>query len=246
MVQIKVKKGSRTLSITNNANYQLVSVTGLNPPVADINVSEFATSDGGVFNLARVQKRNIVLQIQPFGNLETRRVELYGFMSPKTAITLDIETGSRHVTIDGYIESMEIDYNANPQLVQVSIICPDPFFTDVTQVDVTSPAVNNPSEIAQGALFKFNISSSISSLYIYSYTTHQMFQINMDMVEGDVIEIDTRQGQKSVKKNGFSVMQYVSLNNPVSKWIELEPGYNSFESSPAIFNTKFYPKYLGV
>lgn len=246
MVQIKVKKGSSTLNITNNSNYQLVSVTGLNPPVADINVSEFATSDGGVFNLARVQKRNIVLQIQPIGNLETRRVELYGFMSPKSAVTLDIETGSRHVTIDGYIESMEIDYNANPQLVQVSIICPDPFFVDLTQVDVTSPGVNNPSEIAQGALFTFNISSSASSIYLYNYNTRQGFQLNVDVVNGDVIEIDTRQGQKSVKKNGISVMQYVSLYNPISQWIELEPGYNLFESTPATFNTKFYPKYLGV
>lgn len=246
MVQIKVKKGSRTLSITNNSNYQLVSVTGLNPPVADINVSEFATSDGGVFNLARVQKRNIVLQIQPIGNLETRRVELYGFMSPKSAVTLDIETGSRHVTIDGYIESMEIDYNANPQLVQVSIICPDPFFVDVTQVNVTSSGVNNPSEIAQGALFTFNISSPASYIYLYNYSTYQGFRLNVDVVNGDVIEIDTRHGQKSAKKNGISVMQHVSLYNPVSKWIELEPGYNMFESEPATFNTKFYPKYLGV
>ena len=246
MVQIKVKKGSSTLNVTNNSNYQLISVTGLNPPVADINVSEFAISDGGVFNLARVQKRNIVLQMQPIGNLETRRVELYGFMSPKSAVTLDIETGSRHVTIDGYIESMEIDYNANPQLVQVSIICPDPFFVDLTQVDVTSPSVNNPSEIAQGALFTFNISSSASSIYLYNYNTHQGFQLNVDVVNGDVVEIDTRQGQKSVKKNGISVMQYVSLYNPISQWIELEPGYNLFESTPATFNTKFYPKYLGV
>lgn len=246
MVQIKVKKGSRTLSITNNANYQLVSVTGLNPPVADINVSEYATSDGGVFNIARLQKRNIVMQIQPIGDLETRRIELYGFMSPKSAVTLDIETDSRHVTIDGYIESMEIDYNANPQLAQVSIICPDPFFYDITEINVPGFSFNNPSEISQGAVFTFNITGARSSLYLYSYTTYEMFQVDMEMVVGDIIEIDTRQGHKTVKKNGFSVMQYVSLYNPTSKWIELAPGSNYIEASPPSYNVKFKPQYLGV
>ena len=154
MLKLKVTRGLSTPRITENSNYQLVSVTGLNPPVADIVVSESATADGGVFNIARAQKRNIVLQIQPIGNIETRRLQLYSYFAPKAAITLDIQTDNRHVTIDGYVESMEIDYNANPQIVQVSIICPDPFFVDKTQSSTTIPGtVTNPSEASQGAEF---------------------------------------------------------------------------------------------
>lgn len=248
MLKIKVKKGSSTLDITGTpSKYQLVSVTGLNPPVADINVSDMATSDGGLFNNARLQKRNIVLQIQPLGNLETRRIEFYSFMSPKSAITLDIQTDNRHVTIGGYVESMEIDYNANPQLVQISIICPDPYFIDVTQVSASGASVTNPSDIPQGAIFTFSITSSRTSIWLYNYKNHQGFGIkDLSMSSGDTVVINTIQGQKSVRLNGTNVMQYVSLYNPESKWVQLEPGLNPLEVEPSGIVTSFYPRYMGV
>ena len=248
MLKLKIKKNGSYLNITGTpSKYQLVSATGLNPPVAAISVSEMATSDGGTFNLARVQSRNIVLQIQPLGNLETRRSELYGYLSPKSAITVDIQTDSRHVEIDGYVESLEIDYNAIPQIIQVSIICPDPYFKAIAAVTATGSSVTNPSDIEQGAVFTFSITSSRNNIWLYNYGTYQGFAVkNLDMVSGDTLVIDTRQGQKSVRLNGTNVMQYVSLDNPTSKWVQLKPGLNSLEIQPSGLSTSFYPLYMGV
>ena len=246
MLSIKVNRNGRTLSITENSKFQLVSVTGLNPPVADIAYSQLATSDGGVFNMARGQARNIVLTIQPMGGVEAKRLELYEFLAPKSAITLEIKTDNRHVTIDGYVESMEIDYNANPQLVQVSIICPNPYFKDKTKTTVSIPGtVTNPSEAVQGAEFTLTLTGSGTSLVLTNTTTGEALTVTDTFSSGQVIKIDTRTGQKMIKRNGNNIMSLVDLS---SEWITLQPGNNAITISGVSCTAvcEFYPLYMGV
>ena len=246
MLKVKVTRNGSTLSITENSKFQLVSVTGLNPPVADIAMSQLATSDGGVFNIARGQARNIVLTIQPMGSIESRRLLIYEYMAPKSAITLDIETASRHVTIGGYVESVEIDYNANPQLFQVSIICPNPYFKAVTKQSAVIPAtVSNPSEAAQGAEFTINLTGSGSTLTLGNTTTNEVLTIDDTFVSGQVVKINTIQGQKMVKINNVSKMASVDL---LSDWPQLRPGNNVITISGVncTASIEFYPLYMGV
>lgn len=246
MLSIKVTRNLRSLNITGNSKFQLVSVAGLNPPVADIAYSQLATSDGGVFNIARGQARNIVLTIQPMGGVEAKRLELYEFLAPKSAITLDVKTDSRDVTIDGYVESMEIDYNANPQLVQVSIICPNPYFKAKTKTTVSVPGtVINPSEVVQGAEFTLTLTGSGAAITISNLATNETLTINGTFASGQVIKIDTRTGQKMVKRNGNNIMSLVDLS---SDWITLQPGNNAITISGVSCTAvcEFYPLYMGV
>ena len=246
MLNIKVTRNLRTLNITGNSKFQLVSVAGLNPPVADIAYSQLATSDGGVFNMARGQARNIVLTIQPMGGVEAKRLELYEFLAPKSAITLEIKTDNRHVTIDGYVESMEIDYNANPQLVQVSIICPNPYFKDKTKTTVSIPGtVINPSEAVQGAEFTLTLTGSGTSIVLTNTTTGEALTINDSVSSGQVVNIDTRQGQKLVKINSINKMSKVDLS---SDFVQLQPGNNAITISGVSCTAvcEFYPLYMGV
>lgn len=246
MLSIKVNRNGRTLSITENSKFQLVSVTGLNPPVADIAYSQLATSDGGIFNIARGQARNIVLTIQPMSGVEAKRLELYEFLAPKSAITLDVKTDNRDVTIEGHVESMEIDFNANPQLVQVSIICPDPYFKDATKSSVTIPAtVNNPSEAEQGAEFTITLTGSGTSLALTNVTTGKFLIINDTFTSGQVVKINTIQGQKMVTINNVNKMSSVDLS---SDWPQLCPGNNSITitETSGEGTCDFYPLYMGV
>ena len=246
MLKVKVTRNNATLKITENDKFQLVSVTGLNPPVADIAMSQLATSDGGVFNIARGQSRNIVLTIQPMGTVESKRLLLYEYMAPKSEITLDIETASRHVTIAGYVESMEIDYNANPQLIQVSVICPNPYFKSVTKVSTAVPdVVTNPSEAAQGAEFTITLTGSGTSLVLSNTTTGEALTINDTFASGQIYKINTIQGQKMVKLNGNNRMAYVDLS---SDWPQLRPGDNTITISGVTCTAvcEFYPLYMGV
>ena len=246
MLKLKVTRNGSTLSLTESNRYQLVSSTGLNPPVADISLSQLATADGGIFNNARGQSRNIVLTVQPLGGIEARRLEIYEYFTPKSMITLDVETSNRHVKIDGYVESVEIDFNSNPQLFQISIICPNPYFKSVTKVTETIPGVvTNPSEAVQGAEFTLTLTGSGSSLVLTNQTTDETLTINDTFTSGQQIKIVTIQGQKMVTFNGQSRMAYVDLT---SDWPQLAPGDNTISVSGVSCTAvcEFYPLFTGV
>ena len=78
--RIENTKGS-ILTLTNNeSKFQLISITGLNPPKAQINVSTIAGLDGAKFNSAKLETRNVVINLKINGDVEENR-QLIGMYS---------------------------------------------------------------------------------------------------------------------------------------------------------------------
>lgn len=109
------------------------SIDGLGPPKADINSNEVATIDGGMFTSARMQQRNIVIQLAMMFDplIEDARIRVYKYFPIKKPVHLEVITDYRHAECDGYVESNEPDIFTNHETAQVSIICPDPFFYEL-------------------------------------------------------------------------------------------------------------------
>lgn len=126
------------LSIRNSKNqtinlfedekvYQVISVSGLDPVKGQINTDTIVGVDGTRFNSARLNNRNIVIQLKINGDADTNRNDLYTKLPVKEKVLLTITT-NRTVTIEGYIEYINCDIFAKKQIAQISIICPDPYF----------------------------------------------------------------------------------------------------------------------
>lgn len=126
------------LSIRNSKNqtinlfadekvYQVISVSGLDPVKGQINTDTIVGVDGTRFNSARLNNRNIVIQIKINGDADTNRNDLYTKLPVKEKVRIFITT-SRSVWIEGYIEYINCDIFAKKQIAQISIICPDPYF----------------------------------------------------------------------------------------------------------------------
>lgn len=111
-------------------------ITGLGPVKANMNFTKLVTSDGGLFNSARLNNRNIVFKFRVFGgrscSVEDSRMILYNLFIVKKQVRLTFETDNRHVYIDGYVESNQPVIFSNKETLQVSVICPDPFFKSMT------------------------------------------------------------------------------------------------------------------
>ena len=250
-----------TIQLTQSATYQLVSISGINPPTANIATVALATGDGSSFNYAKLPQRNIVLTIQPLGDIETLRTALYPYFTPKAKIRLDFFTKTRSVYIDGYVESCEIDYNANPQLMQVSVICPQPYFKDqvLTSIDLdmsNANTINNTCDVPLGVEFEITATSAISQLRINNALTiaepDQLFVLtDLPVISGDKIMIDTVVGQKSVKRSSggtiTSLLKYLVVS---SDWITLAVGNNSItvnlNGGSATGKIKFRKLYAGL
>lgn len=125
----------------SDTNIAVTNIEGLAPMPGTINMDDNAGSDGSIYNSARAQSRNIVITMKPFeedaydyeGNYITRSMEatrrkIYLIFPLKKKIRLTIETDTRTYYIDGYVETINVDYFGDLEGAQVSILCPDPYF----------------------------------------------------------------------------------------------------------------------
>ena len=108
----------------------VTKVEGLGPPKATINTLKVATFDGSIFNSSKLEQRNIVIALRPLPgpDVESKRLLLYRMFPVKGYVTIIVETDHRTGGIEGYVESNEPDIFSSEESIQVSILCPDPYF----------------------------------------------------------------------------------------------------------------------
>lgn len=124
---------SLTITLTEDAPEHgliIYGMEGLGAATADINTTSMAGTDGTMYNSARVDERNIVLNfLLTFApRIEDSRQRTYRYFPIKKPVEIAFETDNRRLKITGYVESNEPDIFTDKEVVQISIICPDPFF----------------------------------------------------------------------------------------------------------------------
>lgn len=130
---------SLTLELANpySSGFAVTGINGLGPNKATINDVEVTTNDGSVFNSAKVNPRNIVLNLEFMATdpdeVEALRQKTYKYFPLKKKLTFEVITDKRHVKIFGYTESNEPVIFSKNENTQISIICPYPFFQSVTE-----------------------------------------------------------------------------------------------------------------
>lgn len=111
-------------------------IQGLGPVKANINTTPLVTADGTIYNSARLDERNIVIDfIFNCLLIEDARLITYKYFPIKQMVSLIIKTDHREVMCSGYVESNEPNIFSDQESAQISIICPDPFFYDVSDED---------------------------------------------------------------------------------------------------------------
>ena len=119
------------LTAPYESGFAITSITGLAPCDADINIMDTAAGDGGIFNSARLDTRNIVFTAQFVGsNIEEFRRISYQYFPVKKPIKFRIVTDTRDCYANGYVESNDIEIFSSAEGCSVSILCPDPYFYD--------------------------------------------------------------------------------------------------------------------
>lgn len=254
---IENKYGEK-LALSKSPDYNLIKVTGLTPAPATINYSKLATKDGGIFNSSKVEPRNIVLYIQPTANVENSRVNIYKYIKSKQYIKLYVKNGLRNVWIEGYVESIEGDLYENPQVLQVSILCVDPYFkalefndyslSNVTPVFefpftiengetvsmselsiATETNIHNAGDDETGVEIQLKVLGLALEPTIYNTTTNEHFTIEYELYAGDVVILNTKRGEKSLTLIREGVeINIINHMARGSKWFNLISGDNVF------------------
>jgi hypothetical protein len=219
----------------NEANYQIVDIQGLNPPKAQINRSTVGGLAGSKFNSSRLEERNIVVMLKLNGDVEANRIELYRFFNASEWCKFHYTNGSRNVYIEGYVETNEVELFTDSEIMQVSIICPDPYFKDAQLiVDDISKIVKrfyfpfsieyddpipfseieieritdvfNASESKCGIEIVIDFIGSVNRLEIKNVGTNETFTIVHPFLANDVVTLVTNEGRKSINLNRNGVI----------------------------------------
>lgn len=130
------------LTSPEKSGLAVLSVDGLGPGKADINISDIATSDGGVFNSARLNTRDITLKLRYIGvNIEAIRQKTYKYFPMKKLIKLTVETDNRTAYVCGYVEKNEPDIFSKKSGCNILITCPDPFYYSLDDLETVFSGV---------------------------------------------------------------------------------------------------------
>lgn len=240
----------------DSKDYYITSVQGLTPPPTIINTATAGTIDGTFFNSARLEQRNIVITVVLNGDIEKNRQALYRIFPRKTKCTVYFANQNRDVKIEGYVEALESDLFSMREQVQISIICPRPYFQSLYDIynelskilalfefpfSITTPIpfseyldapmcyLINEGDAACGSIIEVDVFNSVSGLKITNTTNQTHFELNYSLQANDRVIIDTNSGQMGVKLQRSGV--FTNLLNYVtqgSTWLKILPGKNVF------------------
>lgn len=144
-----------SLSDYQKTGLLITDIDGLGPVKANINTTDIITFDGTIYNSARAENRNIVFNLLFDGtDIEDRRHICYRYFPLKKPITIQILTDHRHLQTTGYVESNKPDIFSEKESVQISVICPDAYFQDIS-----SKGVNTTEFYGVDPLFEFPFSN---------------------------------------------------------------------------------------
>ena len=114
------------------APYVITKIEGHGPVGADINLTQFATNDGAMYNSARVGERALSLTLavvaQPGKTIEHARRWIYKTYAVKNRVTMVFTTDTGTYIMTGYVEKCEPDIFDKITKVKITIVCPDPYF----------------------------------------------------------------------------------------------------------------------
>ena len=141
-------------TLDDKSGLLITEIEGLGPVKADINMTELATADGGIFNSARLTERNIVFHaLYTYADtIEEARLMTYKFFPIKKYVTVRVETDNRIAEAVGYVESNEPDIFSDESSCQISVICESPFFLSPNKDETLFAGVD--------ARFKFPFSNN--------------------------------------------------------------------------------------
>lgn len=258
MFTLKVEATTgKVLQLTNvESDYQVVNIDGLNPPNATIISSNVAGVDGSRFRFSKLMERNIVITLRINGDVEKNRLNLYRYFRTKQWCKIYYTNEYRDIYIEGYVENIDCNLFTRSELMQISIVCHDPYFKSVNEIindiskvlgkfefpfAIETPIefstydyekiieVVNDSEVDIGLIIEITFEGFTEDPTIKDVTNGNEFKIYGEFNAGDKIIINTNRGQKSVKLIRNTIEENIIGSLGIgSVWFKLNVGSNYF------------------
>ena len=196
---------SDVFDLCDITKYGIVNFAGLDRPDADISRSALAGANASRISGSQISERNIVLTIRPWISAEINRQELYDHLPYDTDLRFYIVTENRCVFIDGYVEKLGGGgFTKNVTDIQLSIICPFPWFQSIRQHTAQLKAgdniIRNNGDIPSGFRLEVEGHANMVQLVDFKLTAgSETFATKADTSVIAPTELNTVSGKRTFK-----------------------------------------------
>lgn len=251
-------ENGNTVDINDGIAYQVLTVSGLNPPPASIFTAKSPNRKGVKYNGSTLDARSIVVSVKILGDVEANRNALYPWADTEQYVKVRYRNGVKNVYCEGHVEECGIDLFSDNEVIDLAILCEDPFWRDLQEIstdissllkqfafpfsidgngiplstirdDNESVVFNTGAET--GVKITVNCLGEVKNLRIYDANdTMRQFYIKYTFPKNWRIEIDTESSPKTVKGYSPDGSEVNLLRYVVGNptWFTLKKGYNSF------------------
>lgn len=244
------------LTLTQFHSAYNVTYAGFGPVAAEVATTALGMADGDKLTATRRGKRNPVLTVTIGGNVEANRIRLYRYLTPGHSVKLYYKNGTRDVYTEGVVEAFECNQFTAPVRAQISIICPQPYWVNTSEIihDMTGvinmfsfpfsvPAegvemsalgannyamICNDGDEAAGFVISVYARLDVVAPVIYNAVTQEAFRLQGTLYQGQTLTINTSTGRKrlTITDASGNVANVLHRKQPGSVWLQLVPGDN--------------------
>lgn len=260
----------------SSCDFRLLAYSGFDAADIDVQTSISGASDGGYISSARFGTRTLGIKFDFGGNgAESVRQSLIHFFAPSRTTRISVQRGNVKREIEGRVSDFHIEEKNRFSFssVNVSILCPDPYFKSVetvylgtaismpkfhlpchfpcaigTQISTGYVEIMNNGDTYADMVAELIPASPITAPYILNQTNGKRIRLLSELEIGDRVIISTVRRAKTATVNGNR-----ALIDPTSVFSDfLESGlnqiaYGSDNGSDTISASLQYTAlYLGV
>lgn len=238
------------LQLTQNEDmFKVTNISGLEPPKMAIYSSNVYTIPGEVFNYAKDEKRNIVIEMFLVNDVSYDINQLVTAFKSTQKITLEFDD---RFTIDGYVETLTYDEFSDKVACQISIMCLYPYFLSANiqstsflgleslfQFPFSLPVEGQPfgnlrenpnteidvtnTGMKTGCRIEIYFNDNATNIELKNLTNNSELIINRDFWLGETLIVDFTGVNKIVMVNGKNIISNVL---PTNNFLYLSSGVN--------------------
>lgn len=232
----------------------------------EITTTNLYKLDGSNYTKTVIPERTITLQLtytDQSSDVEASKLRVQRVFSPRQKLKIHYKSPNRNCYIYGYTEKCDTPENTYPLVTAVTIVCPDPYWTESSDETITVPfedgsvQIYNPGDANVGVLVEVAPTSDMT--WVRLEINGSGITSNNELSGGgpwndpitkyepdNVVTIDTRDRHKIIKYQGRDRFPTTMVGE---LYPQLMPGYNTVTlTSDGTFTAtcSYEPKYGGI
>ncbi len=123
------------VNINDGMAYEVLNVSGLNPPSASLFTRKSPNKKGSKYNGSTLDERFVIIDIKLLGDVEENRNALYPWCESEQYVKIYYSNGVKNIYCEGYVTDCDVNPFTDNEVVTLSVTCADPHLKDMQAIE---------------------------------------------------------------------------------------------------------------